>query len=101
MKTNFEFNILYFCYLIPLSKDLKDEDYSPKILTASKRLLKLEPPRYWAERVIPIEGESLSSWMIRTALANLTTLASLLKEIHLLSSEKVRRKKKSMKFYNY
>lgn len=37
--------------------------------------------KYWAERPQPIEGESLLSWMIRTALANLSSLSSLFRHI--------------------
>lgn len=40
-------------------------------------------PKYWAERPEPIERESISSWMIRTAMANLTTLSLLLRDIQI------------------
>lgn len=35
-------------------------------------------PKYWAERPQPIEGESISSFMIRIALMNLTTFSSMI-----------------------
>ena len=41
----------------------------------------LSYPKYWAERLEPLKGESISSWMIRIALANLTSLSSLLSDI--------------------
>lgn len=87
--------------MVILSKDFKEEDYIPKILKASKKPLRLEFPKYWAERPQPIEGESLSSWMIRTALANLTTLPSLLNELSFNYSDNIPRKKQDIRINGY
>ena len=61
-----------------MKKDTKDDEYNPNILKVSKFPQIDYYPKYWAERPNPLPGELLSSWMIRTALANMTDIYSLL-----------------------
>jgi len=60
---------------------MKNKKYIPKILSTSNFPQIQYYPKFWAERPEPIEGESLSSWMIRTSIANLTNLSKLISEL--------------------
>ncbi len=72
-----------------LKKDFKERknENLRKIFPISKNPRTIYYPKEWAEKVTPIESESISSWMIRTALANLTDLSSLLEYIAIIHEE--------------
>lgn len=63
-----------------MKKDEKEERFNPKILKVSDLPQFEHYHKYWAERPDLIKGELLSSWMIRTVLANMTDIYSLLEE---------------------
>jgi len=63
------------------NNEMRAKNYIPKVLPSSKEKIDQYYPVLWVERPKPIEGESLSSWMIRTALANLEKVSSLTGEV--------------------